>query len=300
MSAFNHLTRVYKSAEELLIDEGSKIVLFSDCHRGEGNWGDNFFNNQNLYFAALSHYYDNGYIYIEIGDGDELWENRSMEDIKYTYSNIFWLLSKFYADNRFHMLYGNHDIVKKDKPFVKEYFELYYDESFKKYMPLFPGINMKEGLILRLKGSSQKIFLVHGHQVDFLNYTIWRIARFLVRYLWRPFELVGIRNPTSPAKSYDKKVKVELKLMDWAKNNNQMLIAGHTHRPVFPKIGDPLYFNDGSCVHPRCITAIEIENASISLVKWTIMVRKDRSLYVERAILEGPTLLDDYLVNRKK
>lgn len=300
MSAFNHLTRVYKSAEELLIDEGSKIVLFSDCHRGEGNWGDNFFTNQNLYFAALTHYYDNGYIYIEIGDGDELWENRSMEDIKYTYSNIFWLLSKFYADNRFHMLYGNHDIVKKDKPFVKEYFELYYDESFKKYMPLFPGINMKEGLILRLKGSSQKIFLVHGHQVDFLNYTIWRIARFLVRYLWRPFELVGIRNPTSPAKSYDKKVKVELKLMDWAKNNNQMLIAGHTHRPVFPKIGDPLYFNDGSCVHPRCITAIEIENASISLVKWTIKVRNDRSLYVERAILEGPTLLDDYLVNRKK
>lgn len=299
MSAFKHLTNVYNAADELLIDHNTKIVLFSDCHRGEGNWGDNFFNNQNLYFAALNHYYDNGYIYIELGDGDELWENRSMEDIKYTYSHIFWLLSKFYAENRFHMLYGNHDIVKKDKAFSKEYYDYFYDESLKKYTPLFPGIKIKEGLILRFRDSSNKIFLTHGHQVDFLNYNIWRIARLLVRYLWRPFELVGIRNPTSPAKSYDKKVKVELKLMNWTIEQNQMLIAGHTHRPVFPKPGEPLYFNDGSCVHPRCITAIEIENAAISLVKWTIKVRKDRSLYVERLVLEGPSPLNTYFLNHK-
>lgn len=299
MSAFKHLTDVYNAADELLIDHNTKIVLFSDCHRGEGNWGDNFFNNQNLYFAALNHYYDNGFIYIEIGDGDELWENRSMEDIKYTYSHVFWLLSKFYATDRFHMLYGNHDIVKKDKAFAKEYYEYFYDESLKKYIPLFPGIKIKEGLILRFKDSSNKIFLAHGHQVDFLNYNIWRIARLLVRYLWRPFELVGIRNPTSPAKSYDKKVKVELRLMNWSKEQNQMLIAGHTHRPVFPKPGEPLYFNDGSCVHPRCITAIEIENSAISLVKWTIKVRKDRSLYVERLVLEGPTSLDTYFLNNQ-
>lgn len=300
MSAIKHLTDVYNTADELLIDHNSKIVLFSDCHRGEGNWGDNFFNNQNLYFAALNHYYDNGFVYIEIGDGDELWENRSMEDIKYTYSHIFWLLSKFYTAGRFHMLYGNHDIVKKDKAFVKDYFEYYYDESLKKYIPLFPGIKIKEGLILRFKDSSDTIFLVHGHQVDFLNYTIWRIARLLVRYLWRPFELVGIRNPTSPAKSYDKKVKVELKLMDWSKQQEQMLIAGHTHRPVFPKPGEPLYFNDGSCVHPRCITAIEIEDSTISLVKWAVKVRKDRSLYVERVVLEGPAMLSDYFINNSE
>lgn len=297
MSVEKHLTDVYNASEELVIDNKSKIVLLSDCHRGEGNWGDNFFNNQNLYFAALNNYYDNGFVYIEIGDGDELWENRSMEDIKYTYSHIFWLLSKFYKAGRFHMLYGNHDIVKKDKSFAKDHFKYFYDESLKKYIPLFPGIKMKEGLILRLKDSSNKIFLVHGHQVDFLNYNLWRVARLLVRYLWRPFELAGIRNPTSPAKSYDKKIKIELKLMNWSKQQNQMLIAGHTHRPVFPKPGEALYFNDGSCVHPRCITAIEIENSSISLVKWSVKVRKDRSLYVDRAVLEGPTLLNNYFTN---
>lgn len=294
MSAGKHLTDVYKNADEVLIDHNSKIVIFSDCHRGEGNWGDNFFNNQNLYFAALNYYYDSGFMYIELGDGDELWENRSMEDIKYTYSHIFWLLSKFYEKNRLHMLYGNHDIVKKDKSFANKHFDYYYDESQKKYISLFPGIKIKEGLILRFKDSSNKIFLAHGHQVDFLNYTIWKFARFLVRYVWRPFELAGIRNPTSPAKSYDKKVKIELKLMDWCTEQKQMLIAGHTHRPVFPEPGEPLYFNDGSCIHPRCITAIEIESSSISLVKWNVQVRKDRSLYVERVVLSGPMSLNDY------
>ncbi len=87
--------------------------------------------------------------------------------------------------------------------------------------------------------------------------------------------------------------------MNWTIEQNQMLIAGHTHRPVFPKPGEPLYFNDGSCVHPRCITAIEIENAAISLVKWTIKVRKDRSLYVERLVLEGPSPLNTYFLNHK-
>jgi len=33
-------------------------------------------------------------------------------------------------------------------------------------------------------------------------------------------------------------------------DKHQMLIAGHTHRPSFPDDGQPLYFNDDSCVSP--------------------------------------------------
>ena len=54
----------------------------------------------------------------------------------------------------------------------------------------------------------------------------------------------------------------------WSIKNNKILIAGHTHRAVFPKIGESLYFNDGSCVHPNGITCLEIEDGCISLVKW--------------------------------
>ena len=60
-----------------------------------------------------------------------------------------------------------------------------------------------------------------------------------------------------------------------------------------------MYFNDGSCIHPRCITAIEIEGGCISLVKWSVMTRKDRTMYVEREILEGPAKLEDYFESSK-
>jgi hypothetical protein len=53
-----------------------KIVLFSDCHRGTGTAADSFLPNKSLYMAALSYYWDHGFTYVELGDGDELWENR--------------------------------------------------------------------------------------------------------------------------------------------------------------------------------------------------------------------------------
>ncbi len=78
----------------------------------------------------------------------------------------------------------------------------------------------------------------------------------------------GSGDPTSPAKNYKGLVKVERKLNQWIVNNNQqMLICGHTHRPRFPDPGDIPLFNDGSCVHPKSIIGIEIENYQISLVK---------------------------------
>lgn len=65
------------------------------------------------------------------------------------------------------------------------------------------------------------------------------------------------------------------------------LAAGHSHRPRLS--GDEgLYMNAGSCVHPRCITAIELENMEMTLVKWTMATRSDMTLYVAREVLEGP------------
>ena len=79
-----------------------------------------------------------------------------------------------------------------------------------------------------------------------------------------------------------------------------MMIAGHTHRPVFPEVGEPLYFNDGSCVHPHSITAIEISGGYISLVKWQIKTKQDGTLFVGKDILAGPRLLRNYFDFYKK
>lgn len=298
VSASKRLSQVFASSKTIPFDDYSRLIIMSDCHRGNGSWGDNFSNNQHLFFAALNYYYENGYTYLEIGDGDELWENRSMDDIISTHSDVFWLMSLFYRDGRLYMMYGNHDIVKKDLQYVKSKCHSFFCDSTNSRVDLFPGIEITEGLILHYIDGNKKIFLTHGHQVDFLNYNLWRLARFLVRYLWRPLELLGIKDPTSASKNHKRKNSIEKKLIQWSKQQNQMIICGHTHRPVFPALGQPLYFNDGSSVHPRCITAIEIYKGTISLVKWAMATKPDRTLYVAREVLEGPIPLFSYFQNQ--
>jgi UDP-2,3-diacylglucosamine pyrophosphatase LpxH len=294
MKTLKRISQVFQSAEEITFDDSSKFIIMSDCHRGDGSWADDFSRNQNLYFAALTHYYNEKYTYIEIGDGDELWENNKLSDIIHIHSDAFWLLSKFFDADRLYFIYGNHDMVKKDNRFVESNLYQYFDERKKTYMPLFKNIKLHEGLVLRHRITNHKILLIHGHQVDILNSTLWRLSRFLVRYLWRPLSTFGVNDPTSTAKNYRRKEAVGEKLAQWVIEEKHMLIAGHTHRPMFPEVGEPPYFNDGSSVHPRCITGIEIVNGYITLVKWAVKTRNDGTMFIGREILAGPRKLSDY------
>lgn len=286
----SRLNRVYQNSKIIPSGSRSKFVLMSDCHRGCGNWGDNFLSNQHLFFGALTYYYQNGFTYIELGDGDELWENRNIKQIISAHSNSFWLMSEFYKEGRLYMIFGNHDMVKKRKKFSDCYCRSYYCESSGEYCELFPDLRVHEGLILQNTENGGEIFLTHGHQGDFINDGGWMLGRFLVRYLWRPLELLGVNDPTRAAKNESRKTLTEKRLMSWAKKEEKILITGHTHRAHFPNEDDEniFYYNDGSCVHPRCITALEIEEGNISLVKWSILTREDRSMYVGRELLEGP------------
>lgn len=291
MYEFNRLSQVFESADQIAFDDSSRFILMSDCHRGDGSWADDFSKNQNLYFAALTFYYDEQYTYIELGDGDELWENSDLCDIMREHSDAFWLLSKFIKKGRFYSLYGNHDIVKKYNGFIKNRSYQRFEKRDKEHLQLFENIKVHEGIVLKHTVTGDKIFLVHGHQADYLNDRLWKLTGFLVRYLWRPLELLGVNDPTSASKNHYKKAAVENKLIEWVKRENQMLIAGHTHRPMFPEAGAPPYFNDGSCVHPRCITGIEIADGNITLVKWCVRTKKDGTLFVGREVLSGPRKL---------
>ena len=82
--------------------------------------GDNFLKNQHLYAAALRYYYENDFTYIELGDGDELWENRSFTAIKEAHATTFQMLARFYADQRLYLLYGNHDMSKRSAAFSSQ------------------------------------------------------------------------------------------------------------------------------------------------------------------------------------
>lgn len=294
MSTKSRLDRLYQEADRISIDNDTKIVLMSDCHRGVGNHGDNFLKNSYLFQAALNYYDRSRFTYMELGDGDELWENPHMGRIISEHNEVFSLLSKLYGQGRFLMLYGNHDRKKENPRFMHRFCEKYYCESADCSCLLFPGMDAKEGVVLQIEESGEEIFLVHGHQGDLMNDTFWKLSRFLVRHVWRRLELWGVQDPTSTAKNYKRKKNTEKKLSQWASDNNVLLVAGHTHRPVLPKPGESLYCNDGSCVHPMGITAIEIERGQMTLVKWGLFTRADRSLYVGREILEGPVRIQAY------
>ena len=105
------LDRADKTAKVVDFDDDSKFILFSDCHRGDNSFADDFTNNRNIYFHALKHYYAEGFQYCELGDGDELWENLSFESILNAHKNVFMLMKLFHKDNRLHMIWGNHDMV---------------------------------------------------------------------------------------------------------------------------------------------------------------------------------------------
>ena len=289
----SRLENILNTSKKIEIDESSKIVIMTDCHRGDANWSDDFARNQNEYLHALQHYYEKGYTYIELGDGDDLWENKSFEDIASSHNNTFRILAKMYKVGRFHTIYGNHDMVKKYDNYRKKNMQTYLNDRKRKEEELFPNIQIEEGLVLHYKPLDKEILLIHGHQGDLMNDKLWKLGRFLVRYIWRPLEIFGVKDPTRAAKNYHKKINHERKLIRWLEKTDRMLIAGHTHRPVFPEVGDPLYLNGGSCVHPRCITCIEICDGKISLIKWHIETNHNGVLYVAKDILAGKVALGE-------
>lgn len=290
MSASSRLTKAFAHAPVLPLNSDTRYVCFSDCHRGCGNQGDNFLKNQHLYFAALQYYYQKGFTYLELGDGDELWENRSLPHIIEVHSNVFWILSRFYQEKRLLMLFGNHDMVKKNVRYVRKNCASYFCTDKQALTPLFPDLTYPEGCILENPCLGSILYLTHGHQADFFNSVLWPLSRTMVRYLWTPLERLGFQDPTSTAKNYKKKAKIEKRLTQWAKENHCILVCGHTHRPMLGNADSP-YFNTGSCVHPRCITCLELEGCHLTLVKWAMQSHPDGSLYVAREMLADPICL---------
>lgn len=293
MSYGNRISKAFEGALRLPLNSNSKYVIFSDCHRGIGNANDNFLKNEFIYLAALKYYFPKNFTYIELGDGDELWENRSFEDIKNMHPDTFEMMSQYFCDNRFFAVYGNHDIVKKRKSYCDKHFKDYYCKHSMCSLDLFPHICFYSGIILKDNDGLEDIYLTHGHQADILNSTLWPLSRFLVRYLWKPLEHLGIPDPTSAAKNNVKKKKSEKRLTAWAKENNHLLIAGHTHNPMIGTSESP-YFNTGSCVSPGGITCIEIEDRCLSLVEWALGTRADQTVYVKRTILGETICLAKY------
>ena len=68
----HRLNKIYENAKRIDFNNRDRLVFFSDIHRGNNSWADEFARNENIYYYALQYYYDERFTYVEVGDGDEL------------------------------------------------------------------------------------------------------------------------------------------------------------------------------------------------------------------------------------
>lgn len=294
MKTNKRLSQAYNNAEVISIDAKSKYIFFSDIHRGDDSVSDEFARNQTVLLHALDYYYEQGYCYAEVGDGDELWEHKDFKIIRRAHGDIFTVMKKFFDQERLCILYGNHNINLRNREFVKANYYRYYDEYKQEYCDFFPGLKVHEALVLKDENTGQEIFVVHGHQGDILNDRFWWISMMLLRYFWKYLHVVGFRNPSSPARNQHIRHKLEINYKKWIREHKKILICGHTHRQRFPKRRELPYFNTGCCIRTKGITGIELAEGKLSMVEWRMRADTDGVMRITRTVIQGPRSIERY------
>lgn len=311
--------RDYENAIEIGLDETRKkvprracpiddtrLIVFSDHHKGSRDGADDFQRCEAVYHAALGYYHELDFTLVALGDVEELWEARPKTALK-AYAATLALESQFHPQ-RYWRVHGNHDDEWMSSGAVKRLLD-----------PIFAGISVHAGIRLAITDADTElgeIFLVHGHQGTLMSDRFRRISRLVVRYVWRPIQRLTDIKSTMPSTDWVLRHQHDIAMYNWAVAQQRLiLIAGHTHHPVFPAYDDdsslltqpnaddqpdsvelaayqraeteydkvikqrtpvvwkqeqPCYFNSGCCsFSDGTITGIEIAASQIRLVRWS-------------------------------
>lgn len=204
-----------------------RFIIFSDQHKGAKNGSDDFMMCEANYMAALKYYYQQGFHFISLGDEEELWEN-TVWPIKAKNKETIALQKKFLQQQRYTKVYGNHDIFWNNDPFAGMHLYHMYGQTLKTYDAVLLKLQQGDSII--------PVFCTHGHQGDGQSDGNWFSAWFVSR-VWAPLQSFLQLNPNTPAASDELKTAHNLFMYQWSeKENNPVLITGHTHQPVFASL----------------------------------------------------------------
>jgi predicted phosphodiesterase len=301
-----------------------KFIILSDQHKGGRDGADVFALAEKNYIAALEHYHQKNFFYINLGDSEELWENLFVT-VKRHNEPTFHIEQKFLERKAFIKIFGNHDLYWDNDPLASFNLKQIYGQE----------VTIYEGAILktRIEDKDLEIYMTHGHQGDLQSDGNW-FSKWFVSDVWGPFESFLRINPNTPANNDQLKTVHNKMMYQWSsKRKNMLLITGHTHQPVFKSFthieklydelelarkgkdvaainelkkqitsreskGDKIpnftgyldtYFNSGCCCFDDGdITGIELEDGYIRLIKWQYGAHKKS----ERVVLEESKLVD--------
>jgi predicted phosphodiesterase len=220
------LDKKYREVREegpIQLDGEHRYVIFSDHHKGGRTRADDFMPCETTYLDALDHYAAQGYTLIILGDAEELQEEPIKKAVD-SYQNVFQQEARFHPD-RLIRVYGNHDISWKSPEVVQEFFQ-----------SIFPDIVYREGILFeyhRDQPDGGEIFLVHGFQGTLESDIFSITARWVLPYFRNFQHNTGI-GYTTPSQDACLRSKHDNRLYRWvSKQKKLILIAGHTHRPVW-------------------------------------------------------------------
>jgi predicted phosphodiesterase len=282
------------------------IIIFSDHHKGARNGSDDFGPSAENYRKALHYYNNNNFHYLNLGDGEELWENTILSVIKNN-KHEFEAEKRFVERNAFYKVYGNHDLFWDNDPFAQLYLKKMYGQE----------VDIYSGVVLRLLLGQNRIDILctHGHQGDAQSDGN-AFSKWFVSWIWGPIQSYLKVNTNRPSSSNELKTKHNEYMYRWSRQQAGMvLITGHTHQPVFNSLTHlerlylkkeealamgnqaaleiidseiprrskefgyiqqsfrdlkPSYFNTGCCCfEDGNITGIEISEGYIRLIKWS-------------------------------
>jgi hypothetical protein len=280
---FKSLSKLYNSTKKnntrvcvLNVDAADKFIIFSDQHKGNRDYADDFSGNEFNYLKALEYYHRQNFSFINLGDSEEIWKYK-VEAVLPKNEKAFAAEAAF-QPNKYFKTFGNHDIIWKNKWDVERLLKNYFTLP----LPVYEGIILKT----TVADEALTIFCTHGHQGDKMSdnnaFSTWVVA-----HIWAPIQRYLKINVNTPSKDYSLRNKHNQLMHQWSSNRkNVLLITGHTHCPVFAsgkysthpsnKIEKdaheklkPSYYNTGCCCFSDGdITGIEIEDGYIRLIKW--------------------------------
>ncbi len=211
----------------------ARYVIFSDLHKGARNRADDFRVSEQTYHAALAYYFEMGYTLIVLGDVEELWEEQASAVLP-AYAHTIEFEARFHQCGRYLRFWGNHDD------------DWSYPDAVKRHLsPLYgnPPLNVRECLNLKVTDGAQafgSILLLHGHQGTLESDRFAGLSKLFVRYGWRNFQRLTNISLNTPAKNWEIRERHNRALYTWAEKQNKLiLVAGHTHRPVFKSRSHP-------------------------------------------------------------
>jgi predicted phosphodiesterase len=208
------------------LDTPHRFVIVSDQHKGARDGADAFRQCEAAYTAALTHYRDRGFTLVLLGDVEELWE-QGFAEVARQYADVLRLEASFGPD-RYVRIFGNHDDDWQNAARVT-----------RQLASFVPVAEAHEGLRLDVTHAGialGTLLLVHGHQGTLFSHR-WRAVSRVVLRVWRRLQTVlGLRIRT-PATDPCLRGDHDRAMYQWAAAQPRLiLIAGHTHRPVWSSL----------------------------------------------------------------